>query len=91
MRKLFLLLLLPLTSCVSLDTVVSDTKTTNAIIEYRYYDSKSDIRYHITNDKENLYIKLNTIEPASIMKIFKTGLTVYFYTKGQKNKNRYIQ
>ncbi|RLD20052.1 MAG: hypothetical protein DRI71_10905 [Bacteroidetes bacterium] len=91
MKNIAFLALVLLGSCASLNTVTSEEKTSENNRSFRYSDSNSNVLYHVSNDKENLYISLNTSETASIAKILKTGLTFYFDTKGKKAKDLYVQ
>lgn len=91
LRKLLaLILVLLLAACASVTPVTSspEKEPKNG---YRFYDAESKVRYHVSNDAENLYITLNTAEPASILKIMRTGLWIYFDVEGKKHRNVFVQ
>ena len=87
MKKISFLAIIVLGSCASLNTVSSIEETSDKTTSFKYSDSASNVLYSITNDSENLYVRLNTSETASIAKMLKTGLTVYFDVDGKKGKN----
>ena len=91
MKKMVLLCIILLSSCASFQTITSLPETASTINEYPYYDYESKIRYQVTNDEKNLHIKLITSEETSIIKIFRTGLTIYFDVNGKKKKDVYFQ
>ena len=74
-------------SCASLNTVSSVEETSDNTTSFKYSDSDSNVLYSVSNDNENLYVRLNTSETASIAKMLKTGITVYFDVDGKKGKN----
>lgn len=47
---------------------------------------KSDLYYSITNDSENLYVRLNTSNQSIQQKIHMNGLSIWIDTTGKKNK-----
>jgi len=49
---------------------------------YPYYDDKAQLGYAVSNDKENLYITVETGDPATQLKIMKKGLTVWIDKEG---------
>lgn len=53
---------------------------------YPEYDDKAQIGYAVSNDKDNLYITVETGDPATQLKIIKEGLTVWIDRKGEKNE-----
>jgi hypothetical protein len=53
---------------------------------YPDYDDKAQIGYAISNDRDNLYITVETGDPATQLKIIKEGLTVWIDRKGEKNE-----
>jgi hypothetical protein len=55
-------------------------------------DSKGNngFSYGISNDKDNLYIRINIIDPSMQKKIMLAGLTVWIDTTGKKKINRGI-
>jgi hypothetical protein len=53
---------------------------------YPEYDDKAMLGYAVSNDKENLYITVETGDPATQLKILKNGLTVWIDRKGDKDE-----
>jgi len=52
---------------------------------YPNYDSKAMVAYATSNDKENLYITMETGDEMTQMKILKQGMTVSIDTNGRKD------
>lgn len=57
---------------------------------YPEYDDKAMLGYCVSNDKDNLYITVETGDPATQLKILKEGLTVWIDRKGEKNEETAI-
>ena len=57
---------------------------------YPEYDDKAAIGYCVSNDKENLYITVETGDPATQLKIIKNGLTVWIDKTGKKEETTAI-
>lgn len=55
------------------------------------YDKVSNVRYQAHHDDKNVYLKINTTDNVSILKILRTGLTVYFDSNGKKKKKVSLQ
>jgi len=53
---------------------------------YPEYDDKAMLGYAVSNDKENLYITVETGDPATQLKILRQGLTVWIDKKGGKEE-----
>jgi hypothetical protein len=53
---------------------------------YPEYDDKAMLGYAVSNDRENLYITVETGDEATQMKILKEGLTVWIDKKGEQNE-----
>jgi hypothetical protein len=53
---------------------------------YPNYDSKAMIAYATSNDKDNLYITIESGDEYTQMKILKAGLTVWIDTDGKKGQ-----
>jgi hypothetical protein len=51
---------------------------------YPFYNDKAKIGYAVSNDKDNLYITMQTGDQMTIMKILRNGLTVWIDTNGKK-------
>ncbi len=52
---------------------------------YPNYDAKAKVAYATSNDRENLYITMETGDEMTQMKILKQGMTVSIDTGGHKN------
>ncbi len=57
--------------------IVVDGKRNDWPIPYPFDNSKAQVTYAITNDKDNLYISLETGDPATELKILRRGLVVW--------------
>ena len=57
---------------------------------YPNFDAKAEIAYATSNDKENLYITMETGDEMTQMKILKQGMTVSIDTSGGKNADFHI-
>ena len=53
---------------------------------YPEYDDKAMLGYAVSNDKDNLYITVETGDPATQLKILREGLTVWIDKKGEKDE-----
>lgn len=53
---------------------------------YPEYDDKAMLGYVVSNDKENLYITVETGDPATQLKILREGLTVWIDKTGEKEE-----
>ena len=91
MNKLILIIIVLLSSCTSLNKVVSTHKMNMKSNEYAYSDPDSKIRYDISNDNKNLYIRLNTADYPTISKILMTGLKVCFDLNGKKSAKFFFE
>ena len=90
MKKISFFAFLVISSCASLNTVNSIEDISDKENLYRYSNTDSNLLYYVSNDAENLYIRLNTSETTSIAKILRTGLTIYFDVKGKKRKDIFV-
>ena len=52
-----------------------------------YYDQEAKMLYGISNDKENIYVRMRVTDPATKIKIVRRGLTFWMDTIG-KNKEQ---
>jgi hypothetical protein len=66
--------------------VVVDGKNNEWPSPYPEYDDKAMIGYAVSNDKNNLYITVETGDPATQLKILREGLTVWIDRTGQKEE-----
>ncbi len=66
--------------------IVIDGKNTDWPAPYPFYDDKAMLGYSVSNDKENLYITVETGDLATQLKILRNGLTVWIDRKGGKDE-----
>ncbi len=90
MKFIITIFLISLTACVSLPMVSSVSEKPEGKYEYSYYNKESQVLYKVTNDDKNLHVILNTTSQASILKILKTGLTIYFDISGKKKQDVFV-
>src|ERR1039458_2943062 len=57
--------------------ITIDGKNTDWPSPYPEYDDKAMLGYAVSNDKDNLYITVETGDPATQLKILRNGLTVW--------------
>jgi hypothetical protein len=65
--------------------IVIDGDCTDWPSPYPNYDAKAMVAYATSNDKENLYITMQTGDPLTQVKILKQGMTVSIDTSGQRD------
>lgn len=96
-RKVNWLLILGLviisTSCKKLPILESKFYSSEAYFNefFDYYDAENKIRYEFYNDDNYFYLKLDTYNQLSKMKILSSGLRIVFDTLQKKNQEQYIQ
>ncbi|HTI91780.1 MAG TPA: hypothetical protein VL727_14400 [Puia sp.] len=66
--------------------VIADGKTDDWQIPLRFSNSKYTFQYNVTNDDGNLYICVSSRETATQLRILRSGMTIWFDPKGEKNK-----
>jgi len=91
MNKLFLIAIVLLSSCTSLNKVESARELNKNSNEYTYSDPDSKIRYDISNDAKYLHIRLNTADYPTISKILMSGLKVCFDLDGKKSARFFFE
>jgi len=92
MNRLSLLALVFLCSCGSMKTIDSTTEVnTNKTEVFPNIDLDLKIRYQISNDDKNLYVRLTSTDYTIITKILTTGLRVCFDEKGGKKDKLYLE
>lgn len=89
MRKIiYLITIVILTSCSSSKPIVNSLSANKLKSDiYNYYEDDSKVSYQVFNDKDNLYINLRTSNRMAIIKIIKSGLSIYFDETGNENKD----
>lgn len=86
----FVFILLAITGCTSLSMVNSIPEDSISDAISKHYDSKSQIRYLVSNDEENLHLNIKTNHPPTIAKILRAGLKIYFDPNGNKKKTVFL-
>jgi len=66
--------------------VIADGKTDDWQIPLRFSNSRYTFQYNVTNDDKNLYICVSSRETATQLRILRSGMTIWFDPKGEKNK-----
>jgi len=66
--------------------IVIDGKSNDWPQPYPEYDSKAMIGYAVSNDKDNLYVTVESGDPATQYKIVRGGLTVWLDKTGNKEQ-----
>ncbi len=82
--------ILAMNACSNLQMVNSIEEEQIQTVTSKYYDSKSQIRYRVSNDEENLHLNIKTNHEPTIAKILRAGMTVYFDPSGRKKKSIYV-
>jgi hypothetical protein len=66
--------------------VITDGKTDDWQLPLRFSNSRYTLQYNVTNDDKNLYICVSSRESATQLRILRSGMTIWFDPKGEKNK-----
>ena len=67
--------------------VVADGNADEWSLPPRFSNSEHTFQYSVTNDKKNMYVCIITDNEATQIRMLRSGITVYFDPKGEKNKN----
>ena len=78
-------------ACKTLPMVNSVEEEKAHALTSKYYDSKSQIRYRVSNDHDHLHLNIKTNYEPTIAKILRAGLTIYFDPSGRKKKDIYVK
>ena len=84
------IIILFLSSCISLEHVASLPEDQIEKSQKIWYDHESHIQYLVANNDKNLHLRLKTSNQATMMKILRNGLFVYFDVLGKKKKEVYL-
>ncbi len=80
-----------LASCASLPIYKSINESEyNKETIYSGYDANSRLRWLVTNDSLNLYLRLGSDNPATITKILNIGMQIYIDSTAKKKEGLYI-
>ena len=69
------------------NTVTADGNTDDWELPLRFSNPQHTFDYSITNDKNNIYICITSNDDRTEIRMLRSGLTIYFDPKGNKNKN----
>ena len=84
-----------LTSCAHKIFPVGTYQTTPIVVDgnlnewetpLRFASNGGQVSYNVTNDKENIYISLQTHDEATAIKILRAGINIYFDPAAGQNK-----
>ena len=53
----------------------------------RFSNSSYTMQYNVTNDDQNIYVCVSSADDNTQLRILRSGMTIYFDPKGEKNKN----
>jgi|GEM_PF-5315375 len=93
LRALFasLIFLFVLSSCSHSPIYKSlDERKMKDNVQYIGYDSQNAIRYAISNDSANLYIRLEVLSRPAVIKIMQAGFYIYVDTLLKRNKDMWL-
>lgn len=62
-----------------------------SLVENAHYDSESKIRYMVSNDNTHVYLRFDTDNYATIMRVRKLGAIVRFDTKGKQKGTHWLK
>jgi hypothetical protein len=67
---------------VTADGVPSEWK-----MPLRFTNTAYTMQYNVTNDDQNLYVAVSSLDDMTQLRILRSGMTIYFDPKGKKNKD----
>ena len=90
-KIIFLLISIILVACASVPVYhsISESEFDKATI-YSGYDSESRLRWLVSNDSTNLFIRLDTDNPVTIKKIVNLGMKIHIDTLAKKKDGMFI-
>jgi len=82
-----------LTSCAKMPIIDSKSHdlAMNADENFSHYDSKSKLRYLISNDSTHLYVSFDTDDPGIQKNIMMKGARISVDTNGKKKGTAYLK
>jgi hypothetical protein len=69
------------------EPVTIDGKMNDWVLPLRFSNPEYSMHYSVTNDDKNIYICVYSKDAAFQKRILRGGMSIYFDTKGEKNKN----
>jgi hypothetical protein len=52
----------------------------------RFTNSAYTMQFNVTNDDQNIYVAISSLDDITQLRILRSGMTIYFDPKGKKNK-----
>jgi hypothetical protein len=68
-------------------TVIADGNPNDWTLPLRFSNASFTMQYNVTNDGKNLYVCVSSGTVSTQLRILRSGMTIYFDPKGEKNKN----
>lgn len=68
-------------------TVAVDGNPADWALPLRFSNTAYTLQYNVTNDSKDLYVCVSSADDATQLRILKSGMTLYFDPKGDKNKD----
>jgi hypothetical protein len=53
----------------------------------RFTNSAYTMQYNVTNDDQNIYVAVSSLDDMTQLRILRSGMTIYFDPKGKKNRD----
>lgn len=66
--------------------VVADGNTDDWHLPLRFSNQTYTLQYNVTNDDQNIYVCVSTGDAATQLRMLRSGMTIWFDPKGEKNK-----
>src|ERR1700761_4143337 len=67
--------------------VTADGSAADWTLPLRFGNSSFTFQYNVTNDDKNVYVCVSSGVESTQMRILRSGMTLYFDPKGEKNKD----
>jgi hypothetical protein len=67
--------------------VTADGTPTEWTLPLRFSNASYTLQYNVTNDDKNVYVCVSSADEPTQLRILRSGMTLYFDPKGDKNKN----
>ncbi len=68
------------------ESVIADGNPSKWQMPLRFANKDYTLLYNITNDKKNIYIVIVSKDDEMERRILKSGITIYFDSKGENNR-----
>jgi hypothetical protein len=67
--------------------VAADGQPGDWALPLRFSNQSYTVQYNVTNDNNNLYVAVSSTDDATMFRILRNGMTLYFDPKGDKGKD----